>query len=276
VEALMVFTPAIVPPETPLGERLYFVINHREMVLVKEAEYYRFPTDREVSALELDFERSRFIGYWGDGSSYAVEYPAGLSLSGPLEAIPLREVLNQFSPAGIQAVSVATQVITWDKTFRFCGQCGQRTKDIPGERAKVCNGCGLTNYPRLSPSIIVSVVRDNRILLARSPRFPNNMYSVLAGFVEPGETLEECVQREVREEVGIEVANIRYFGSQNWPFPHSMMIGFTAEHAHGEIKIDDREIVDARWFAPDEVPRLPGSYSIARRLIDDFINGSSG
>jgi len=101
------------------------------------------------------------------------------------------------------------------------------------------------------------------------------MYSVLAGFVEPGETLEECVQREIREEVGIEVKNIRYFGSQNWPFPHSMMIGFTAEHAEGEIMVDNKEIVDAQWFTVEEVPRLPGSYSIARKLIDHFINESS-
>lgn len=272
----MIFSPAITPPETPSGGTLFFIINHREMLLVKEGAYYRFPTTGEVSTLDLDYKSSRFIGYWGDDSCYAVEYPADLSLPKHLEAIPLREVLNQFSAAGIQAVSVATQVVTWDRTFRFCGQCGQKTTDIPGERAKKCDGCGLTNYPRLSPSIIVSVVRDNRILLARSPRFPNNMYSVLAGFVEPGESLEECVQREVREEVGIEVENIRYFGSQNWPFPHSMMIGFTADHASGEISIDNREIVDARWFSPDEVPRLPGSYSIARRLIDHFINGSSG
>ena len=116
----------------------------------------------------------------------------------------------------------------------------------------------------------MSVVKDDHILLARSGRFPKKMYSVLAGFVEPGETLEECIRREVAEEVGIEVHNIRYFGSQNWPFPHSLMIGFTADYLSGEICIDDDEIVDARWFPAHDLPALPGSFSIAREIIDHF------
>jgi NAD+ diphosphatase len=127
------------------------------------------------------------------------------------------------------------------------------------------------SFPDVSPAIIVAVIRDERILLARASRFPKQMYSVLAGFVEPGESLEECVRREEREEVGVEVTNIRYFGSQPWPFPHSLMVGFTADHAAGEISADGKEIVDAGWFTADHLPQIPGKISIARKLIDWFV-----
>jgi NAD+ diphosphatase len=129
---------------------------------------------------------------------------------------------------------------------------------------------GLLNYPRLSPAVIVAVERGNRILLARARRFTAAMYSVIAGFVEPGETLEECVRREVMEETGIRIRAIRYFGSQPWPFPDSLMIGFTAEYESGELLIDGTELVDAGWFAAGELPTIPGPISIARRLIDAF------
>jgi len=133
-----------------------------------------------------------------------------------------------------------------------------------------------TSYPRKSPAVIVSIVRDNKILLARSQKFSNvNMYSVLAGFVDPGESLEDCVRREIREEVRIEVKNIQYFGSQSWPFPDSLMVGFTAEYKSGEISIDNDEIDEAGWFSVSELPRIPRKISIARQLIDWFIEKNS-
>ena len=141
-------------------------------------------------------------------------------------------------------------------------------EDKKDERAKECPKCGLLNYPRISPAIIVAVLKGNQILLARSRRFPGGFYSVLAGYVEPGETLEECVRREVFEEVGIEVKNIRYFGSQPWPFPDSQMIAFTAEYLSGDIKPDESEIVDAGWFLPENLPEIPGKISIARSLLE--------
>jgi NAD+ diphosphatase len=139
------------------------------------------------------------------------------------------------------------------------------------ERAKECPQCGLLAFPRLSPAIIVLVQRRHELLLARPYHFPPGLYSVIAGFVEPGETLEEAVVREVREEVNLAIKDIRYFGSQPWPFPHSLMIGFTATHAGGEISIDDAEIEDAGWFKADALPTLPGKISIARKLIDWFL-----
>jgi NAD+ diphosphatase len=139
------------------------------------------------------------------------------------------------------------------------------------ERAKECLKCGALYFPRLAPAIIVLVERGNQLLLARSRHFMPGMYSVIAGFVEPGETLEEAVVREVREEVGIAVRNIHYFDSQPWPFPHSLMIGFTATYAGGDISLNDSEIEDAGWFTPQNLPTLPGKISISRKLIDWFL-----
>jgi len=140
--------------------------------------------------------------------------------------------------------------------------------DKAGERARECPACGYVAYPRVSPAMMVLVTRGREMLLGRSTRFPPGRFSALAGFVEPGETIEDCIRREVREEVGVEVTNPVYFGSQSWSFPHSLMIAFTAEYAGGELRPDGREIADVQWFAPDALPEMPPSLSIARRLID--------
>ncbi len=165
----------------------------------------------------------------------------------------------------------AFQVVEWDRTHRFCGRCGTPTRDKPGERAKECPACGYVAYPRVTPAMMVLITRGRELLLARAPRFPPGIYSALAGFVEPGETIEDCIRREVREEVGLEVGDIRYFASQSWAFPHSLMIAYTAEYAGGELQPDATEIAEARWFAWDAVPALPPSISISRRLIEATI-----
>ena len=166
----------------------------------------------------------------------------------------------------------AVQLVAWDRTHRYCGRCGTPTEPAPGERAKRCPACGLLAFPRLAPAVIVLVTRgDDEVLLARNANFPAAMYSTIAGFVEPGETLEEAVRREVKEEVGVELDDVRYFASQPWPFPHSLMLGFTATWAGGDIEIDGREIADAQWFRRDALPMIPPPMSIARRLIDSFV-----
>jgi NAD+ diphosphatase len=166
----------------------------------------------------------------------------------------------------------AVQLVEWARTHRFCGRCGSPTNEAPGERALRCRSCGLQAFPRLAPAIITLVERDDgRVLLGRNARWPTAMYSCLAGFVEPGETLEEAVRREVHEEVGVRVGELLYRRSQPWPFPHSLMVGFNARYESGEIQCDDDEIADAHWFAPDELPSVPGPMSIARWLIDDWI-----
>lgn len=165
----------------------------------------------------------------------------------------------------------AIQIIHWYREHRFCGKCGSSMIERHTELAVNCPNCDFTSYPRLSPAVIMSVVRDDHILLARSPRFPTGMFSTLAGFVEPGETLEEAVIREVFEEVAVVVGDIQYVASQPWPFPHSLMIGFTSTYKSGEIQIDQEEIEDAGWFSIDNLPVLPSAISISRYLIDTFI-----
>jgi NAD+ diphosphatase len=162
----------------------------------------------------------------------------------------------------------AFQIVEWDRTHRYCGRCGTPTADKPGERAKECPACGLTAYPRVSPAMMVLVTRGRELLLARAQRFPAHMYSALAGFVEPGETIEDCIRREVREEVNVEIGPPIYFASQSWAFPHSLMIAYTAEYAGGDMHPGDEEIADAQWFDIDALPALPTNISIARRLID--------
>ena len=202
-------------------------------------------------------------------------YASGLgsneAIPEPFSAMELRQVFQRFETDGVQAAGLAGHLLAWHRNHQYCSRCGKPNEDKEGERAKICPECGLINYPRLSPAIIVAVVRDGKILLAHSTRFPEDFYSVLAGFVEPGETLEDCVRREVFEEVMVSVKNISYFGSQPWPFPDSLMVGFTAEYAGGEIKEDGVEISHADWFPPDRLPRIPPRISIARKLIDWFV-----
>ena len=198
-----------------------------------------------------------------------LEAPAGMGLKG------LRELYNYINEDLFAVAGRAIQIVDWDRTHQFCGRCGVKMTTLEIERAKRCPECNLVNYPRLSPSIIVRVRRGDEILLARSSHFPKGMYSVLAGFVEPGETLEQAVEREVMEEVNLTIKNIQYFGSQPWPFPNSLMIGYTAEYAGGEFQLDPAEIEDAGWFRADNLPDIPSKISIARRLIDDFIQATA-
>jgi len=183
----------------------------------------------------------------------------------------LRQFMLQGDADTFKLLGYAAQIGTWARQHRFCGSCGGRMQHFAGERAMHCPNCELQHYPRLSPSMIVLVTRGDEILLARSPRFVSGVYSTLAGFVEAGESVEECVAREVREEVGLEVKNLQYIGSQGWPFPHSLMLGFHAEYAGGEIVPEPGEIEDARWFPLDALPPLPAARSIARYLIDLYV-----
>jgi NAD+ diphosphatase len=174
------------------------------------------------------------------------------------------------------AAGRAVQVVEWARTHRFCGRCGEPTELVTGERAMRCPACGLTSFPRLSPAMITLVTRgepgrNQEALLARGVQFPRPMYSCLAGFVEPGESLEAAVVREVEEEVGVVVTNPRYFGSQPWPFPNSLMIGFRADWASGDIVCDPSEIVDADWYRKDDLPTIPPGISIARKIIDAWV-----
>jgi NAD+ diphosphatase len=192
------------------------------------------------------------------------------------DPIALRQLFGALRDDDFAIAGRALGLTAWDRDHRFCGRCGTRTERSLTDRVRTCLRCGHGAYPRLSPAIIALVERDGRALLARNARFSLPFFSTLAGFVEVGETLEAAVAREIHEEAGIAVADIRYFGSQPWPFTGSLMIGFTARWASGEIVPDPTEIADADWFAPDELPRIPPRLSIARELIDDFVRRSGG
>jgi len=183
----------------------------------------------------------------------------------------LRTLMQQSDSATFQMLCFAEQIAHWHFEHQFCGHCGSKTKQVPGQRCMRCPACGLESYARISPSMIVLVTRGDEILLARSPRFVPGVYSTLAGFAEPGESIEQCVAREVREEVSLEITNLRYLGSQSWPFPHSLMLGFHAEYLSGEICIQADELEDAKWFAIDQLPKLPMPQSIARQLIERYL-----
>ncbi|WP_319242894.1 NAD(+) diphosphatase [uncultured Propionivibrio sp.] len=207
------------------------------------------------------------VGDWQGAPCYAADVdatPAGLAG----ELTGLREV---FGVAGAEAFALAGRaslLLDWQRNHRHCGRCATPTVKRTTEFAMECPACGLLAYPRISPAVMVLVMRGDRLLLARSPHFRPGVFSALAGFVEAGETLEQCAVREVREEVGIEIANLRYFQSQPWPFPDSLMLAFFADYAGGTITPDPSEIEAADWFSLDALPSLPDPVSISRRLID--------
>jgi len=188
--------------------------------------------------------------------------PAGLAFGG------LRTLFGNVDDGLVAVAGRARQVVEWARTHRFCGACGGPTQPLAGERAMKCPACGHSAYPRISPAMMVLVKRGREILLARHARGPGR-YTALAGFLEAGESAEDAVHREVREEVGLEVKDLHYFASQSWPFPHSLMVAFTAEYAGGELAPDEAEIAEARWFGPGEpLPELAPPQSVARALID--------
>jgi NAD+ diphosphatase len=235
-----------------------------------EGELTSFPS-RDVLEAFIEVESIHEIGHagmpgvWTVGVSHDAEEPDGFTF------VPLRALHPMVPAPDWPLAGRAVQIVEWARTHRFCGRCGTPTEQARGERAMRCPACGLLSFPRLSPAVIMVVHRGDEVLLAHGRAFPSPMYSALAGFVEPGESLEEAVRREVREEVGVEVGELRYFGSQPWPFPNSLMLGFYAQWTGGDIVIDPNEIVDAQWFHVDDLPPFPGSMSIASQLINGYI-----
>jgi NAD+ diphosphatase len=268
------------PPVSPDGP-VYWLIFRGYRLLVEETggEQARLPFVVDGNGLGLSLERTHYLGYVAGEAAVSHYYtatvnkdtepPDGMGFYG------LRQLYGRLPDEQFSLAGRAVQIVDWDRTHQYCGRCATPMEAQLHERAKKCPACGLTAYPRLSPAIIVAVVRQfedgPRLLLARSHRHRSDMYSVLAGFVEPGEDLETAVQREVKEEVGLDVTNIRYFGSQPWPFPNSLMLAFTAEYAGGDIRLEEEEIAAADWYTPDNMPLIPPPISIARRLIDWYV-----
>ena len=282
------YVPGVRLEGEPSADARVFAFRGRRLLVHEEAEAARVPSLGKLERLaavddKYAAEHRLFLGRLDGHEVFAAELPGrpegpeadrqrdtgdapdGMAFRG------LRRLYTRLDEDFFNLAGRAIQLVDWYRDHRFCGRCRTPTEDHDTERSKRCPECGLTCYPRLSPAVIVLVEDGDRILLARSAHFPPGMYSTLAGFVEPGETLEQTVVREIEEEVGVLVGDIRYFGSQPWPFPNSLMIGFTARYVSGEIALHDDEIEDAAWFTAENLPIVPPRISIARALIDSFL-----
>lgn len=253
------------------GESLWFVFREGRLLARDGEEPIPALESLDEFGIEARFERE--IGTLNGLRCFAAEAGPDSSAPDGMDFRDLRALIGYVDEEFFSMAGRAKQVVGWNETHRFCGRCGAKTETLREELAKRCPACGLTSYPRISPAAIMLVAREGEVLLARSPHFPPGRYSTLAGFVEAGESVEETVRREVREEVGVEVGRVRYFGSQSWPFPNSLMLGFIAEYAGGEIERDPAEIEDARWFSTEDLPIMPPRLTIARRMIEAFVNG---
>lgn len=267
----MRFTSSLHPPDDPQDRQLWFVFQGQRLLVPKRRACASRPYLDSVERIGCPVFATQFLGLLDGIPCFGAEIDEACQLPATIESVGLRPLLGIADEEILAVAGRARQLVQWARNHRFCGRCGRETRFKVGERARTCSGCEQTWYPRVSPAVIVAVVRNGRLLLARSYRRPTGYYSVLAGFVEPGETLEAAVRREVWEEVGLRIKRLRYFGSQPWPFPDALMVAFTAEHAGGEITVEPSEILRADWFLPDALPAVPGSYSIARRLIDWFV-----
>jgi NAD+ diphosphatase len=256
-------------PQRLDAEALWFVFQGSQILVVPGDPWVEVPKSRALTDIGLEPLREQFLGTLGGIPCFTAEVAADAPAPAHMKWSGLRALFGALDDTVFALAGRAFQIMDWDRSHQFCGRCGTPTRLKEGERSRQCPSCGQLHYPRIAPAIMALIRRGPEFLLARSPHFPPGMYSALAGFSEPGETLEQTLVREVREEVGIEVANIRYFASQPWPFPHSLMIAFHCDHAGGEITPDPAEIEAADWFAVDRLPQaLPSPISISRRLID--------
>ena len=258
-----------VAPENREEPALWFAFRKAELLVCGSGEQHSLPYCMNLEAHGLATQRPQYLGLYSGRHCYAVALADAVQLPEGWQLLGLRDVFGVLDIDLATLCGRAYQILEWDLNHRYCGRCGAETIVRTDERSRVCPACKRTTYPPISPAVMVLVTDGaRRVLLVRKPGFAKGRYSAIAGFVEAGEMLEDTVARETQEEVGVQVKNIRYFGSQPWPFPHSLMIAFTAEYAGGEVRPDGVEIEEARWFDVEELPNRPPSISISRRLID--------
>jgi len=269
------FVPSLIPNDSQASDAWWFIFSGYRLLVEISNKQAAIPVIGKPEDIGVDVIRTLYLGSFRGHPCYAAEGAGNNEKSSGAVFQELRSLFDSLEDGFFNVALAAVHLIEWDKRCQFCSRCRGELKPRTDVRAKECAACGLLEFPRLSPAIIVLIEKGDTLLLAHSARFPGDWFSVIAGFVEPGESLEEAVHREVKEETGIIVKNISYFGSQPWPFPDSLMIGFTAEYESGEIQIDGEEIVEARWFKADALPNVPGKLSIARELIDWFVKKHS-
>lgn len=242
------------------------LVYHRQRILSRQGQFtWRY---EELAEFLTDSERPVLIEDTGDERFIAVHVASENQRPADTDFVPLREILLNNPEGEFRLPGLGNQLISWYLSHRYCGACGHPTEPHPAERALICSSCETSWYPRINPCVIMLVTDGERLLLARHTRYRYKMYSCLAGFVEAGETPEETVAREVKEEAGIEIANIRYIKSQSWPFPSQLMLGFFADYVSGELQPEPGEIEELRWFTPRQLPNIPSpGISVAGQLI---------
>ena len=231
---------------------------------------------QHMDSLRWEVVRRQFLGYWNEEACWAAEISPNAELDPMVfQKGNLYHILGRVDDALFALAGRASQLLDWERDHQFCGRCGNGMELDIVDRAMICKPCKSINFPRIAPCVIVLVTRGEELLLARSPNFPVPMYSTLAGFIEAGESAEQTLVREVREEVNVAVHKLRYFDSQAWPFPNQLMLGFFAQYAGGDIICDEKEIVDAQWFHYRDLPQTPPRSSISGQLIHSYIESLS-
>jgi len=260
-------------PEQCPEHALLVLVRDRDVCLVHGTAPTVF-VPRFVAGSGLLEERAQYLGHRGSVPCYALEIPGTLPVPDGLSCCGVRELAGMVPDDELAIAGLAVQVTDYDRTTRFCGVCGAPARPARTERAKVCTACRHVTYARISPAIIVLVKNKDSILLVRGPRAPPGRHSLVAGFVEPGETIEHAVHREVEEEAAIAIKNVRYIASEPWPFPNSLMLGFVAEYAGGTVTPDGIEIASAGWFDRRNLPPLPPNISISHHLMAAWVCGN--
>lgn len=267
------FTAQINPPSSLIEPSLWFIFHGEDILLHTCSSSLSIPKFIHAEEFHPLIEQQLYLGVYDNTHCSVInllEKPQNLPANTFFQHIrQAHEAINDDDLFSI--ASRGKQLLNWDKKTLFCGCCGEKNQPSLNERAKICPGCKAMSFPQIAPAMLVLIWRKDEILLARSPHFMPEIYSILAGFVEPGETLEQTVIREVKEEVGICIKNLRYFGSQPWPFPSNLMLGFMAEYDSGEIQFDRKELEDAQWFSLHNLPKLPKPISLSRLMIDAHI-----
>lgn len=255
------------PPALPaVSPALWFPFREGELLVQQNEHGVSIISSDEASLAAVQPQTITYLGTLGDQPCMACEVSAETTLPTNWKALSLRALYEQVDVTLYGIAGYALQILLWQHNSRYCPVCSHETEIIPASWGKQCPNCGHISYPPAVPAILVLVHDGERVLLGHKPGW-GRRYSILAGFVEPGESLEECVAREVMEEVGVTITDITYIGSQPWPFPHQLMVGYMARYASGDIRIDELELDDAQWFHIDSLPELPAPMSLARQII---------
>lgn len=266
------FTPEIKSPEDD-SQALYIVFQAGKLIVDMRSPQLCLVSGSDVAANGWQPARRHFMGYWHEQPCFSLEIAEAQVDPMRYQVGNLYQLLGRVPHEVFALAGRASQLLAWERDHQFCGRCGGAMELDEAERAMRCAPCGTINYPRIAPCVITLVTRGEELLLARNANFPIEMFSTLAGFIEAGEDAEECLRREVREEVGVDVGELSYFDSQSWPFPNQLMLGYFAQYESGDIQVDGEEIAEARWFHYSDLPNIPPEASISGQLIRSYVRG---